>query len=162
VKDEEVQHKILSEDGNVDEKVLNENANDVIDQILQELLQEENINEVSNEDDINVSNEAQIQVQDFVVWPSNDPNPVTIRANDFQSLTRGQCLTDTVVDFYLKYQEKKQHCIKGLHFFNSFFFRKLVIIYKQDPTNGFEKIARWLKDTNIFKCDYIFLPILLR
>lgn len=47
VKDGEVHHKCFSEDGNVDEKVLNENANHVINQILQESVQEENINDVS-------------------------------------------------------------------------------------------------------------------
>ena len=161
--DEEVQQTTSSEDGNIDEKVLHENVDDVINHILQKLLEEENTNEVlCDEDSINESNEAQTKVQDSIVWPLDDPNPVTIRAMDFQSLSEGQCLTNTVVDFYLKYQEKKQQYVKGLHFFNSFFFKKLVIIYKQATTNGFEKIARWLKDTNIFNCDYIFLPILLR
>lgn len=101
-------------------------------------------------------------VQDSLVWPRDDLNPVTIRTTDFESLTKGQCLTDTMVDFYLKYQERKHHYIKGLYFFNSFFFRKLVITFKEDVANGFKKIALWFKDINIFKCDYIFLPILLR
>ncbi|KAG0571955.1 hypothetical protein KC19_VG056100 [Ceratodon purpureus] len=49
----------------------------------------------------------------------------------------------------------------GLYFFSSFFFRKLMLILKEDVKNGFKKITRWFKGINIFKCDYIFLPILL-
>jgi len=44
VKDEEVQQTISSEDDNIDEKVLYENADNVMNEILQELLQKENIN----------------------------------------------------------------------------------------------------------------------
>ena len=64
--------------------------------------------------------------------------------------------------FFLKYLERKHQYIKGLYFFNSFFFRKLVITLKEDSANGFKRIAQWFKDMNIFQCDYIFLPILLR
>ena len=64
--------------------MLHENVDDVINHILQKLLKEENTNEVlCDEDSINESNEAQTKVQDSIVWPLGDPNPVTIRTMDF-------------------------------------------------------------------------------
>jgi len=131
--------------------------------ILQEVLKEEDINHVfSEEDPIVVSNEASKTTQE-VVWPLDDPNLVAIRAIDFHSLNEGQWLTDTIVDFYLKYYKRKYEWLKGFHFFNNFFFIKLVLVHQEDGVHGFEKIRRWIKSIkNIFKCDYIFLSILLR
>lgn len=138
--------------------------NEELQEDLDEDVLHQNIDDdTSKEYSIDMPNEAQTVVQDSLVWPCDDSNPVTLRANDFESLSKGQCLTDTTVDFYLKYQERKHQYMKpGLYFFSSFFFRKLVIILKEDVKNGFKKITRWFKGINIFKCDYIFLPILLR
>ena len=47
-------------------------------------------------------NEVQGVVQDSLVWPCDELNRVTIRTTGFKSLTKGQCLIDTMVDFYLK------------------------------------------------------------
>ena len=143
----------------LDEEMLHENVEEMINLIIQEVFHKD---DTFDEDPIDMPNEAQRVVQDSLVWPRDDLNPVTNRTTDFESLTKGQCQTDTMVDLYLKYQERKHHYIKGLYFFNSFFFRKLVITFKEDVANGFKKIALWFKDINIFKCDYIFLPILLR
>jgi Ulp1 family protease len=145
---------------------IKEALEDIQRMIVEEVLQEQDTSEVLYEEDlIDVPNEAYKTVQDIqeVVWPLKDSNPVVIRVVDFHSLNEGQCLTDTIVDFYLKYQERKYESMKPrLHFFSSFFFRKLVLIHQENATNGFKKIEGWMKDVNIFKCDYIFLPILLR
>jgi len=107
------------------------------------------------EDSINVSNEAQIEIQNSIIQPCDGLEIVTIRSIDFQLVMKGQCLTNTIiVDYYLKYQEKKHHCIKGLHFFNNIFFIKFVITYKHDTTNGFEKIGYWHNYTHTFKWFY--------
>lgn len=129
----------------------------------EEILHENVYDDTFEEYSIDMPNEAQrVVVEDSFVWPCDDSNPVTLRTTDFESLTEGQCLRDTMVDFYLKYLEKKHQHMKGLYFFNSFFFRKLVIILREDAANGFEIIACWFKGINIFHYDYIFLPILLR
>lgn len=163
VKDEKgPEDQAISESNDNIEQVLHKNVDEVINMILEEVLKEEDTNHVfSEEDPIVVSNEASKTAQE-VVWPLNDPNPVVIRAIDFHSLNEGQWLTDTLVDFYFKYQERKYEWLKGFHFFNSFFFRKLVLVHQEDGIHRFEKIGRWIKGINIFNCDYIFLPILLR
>jgi hypothetical protein len=62
-----------------------------------------------------VPKEAQKAVQE-IVWPSYDLNPVIIKALDFESLQEGQSLSDTVIDFYLKYLDIRHKWIKGFHF----------------------------------------------
>jgi Ulp1 family protease len=122
----------------------------------------QDVDVVLHEEVLNVKmpKEAQKAVQE-IVWPSDDPNPVTIKASNFESLQEGQPLSDTIIDFYLKYLDRRHKWTKGFHFFNSFFFRKLDDVY-QDTTNGYKKIERWTRNINIFIQDYVFLPILLR
>jgi len=140
--------------------------------VLEEVQEEDNNCLLSEEKLIDLSNASFDIVEEVeqpssegvqeVVWPLDDPNLLVIKSIDFHCLDEGQCLTDTIVDFYLKYQERKYKWLKGFHFFNSFFFRKLVLVQQEAAPNGFSKIARWIRNVNIFNYDYIFLPILLR
>ena len=154
-------------------QLLLKSSDEVMDTVIEEVLQEEDNNCVLPEEElIDLSNEAFETIEENiqplcegdqeVVWPLDDLDPVVIRSIDFHCLDQGQCLTDTIVDFCFKYQERKYKWLKGFHFFNSFFFRKLIFFHEEVASNGFTKIARWIKDVNIFNCDYIFLPILLR
>jgi len=116
----------------LDEMILDQNVDKVINHIIQEVLHEDDTfekysihkddtfeeysihkDDMFDEYPIGMPNEAQRVVEDSVVWLCDAPIPVTImtipRTIDFESpsksLTKGQCLTNTMVDFYLKYQE---------------------------------------------------------
>jgi len=97
------------------------NVDKVINHIIKEVLYKYDSFE---ENPIDMPNEGHSVVQDLLIWPCDNSNPVTIRTTNFESLSKGQCLICTMVDFYLKYQKRKYQYIKGLYFFNSFFFRK--------------------------------------
>ena len=76
---------------------------DLDEEMLHQNIDDDKFEEYS----IDMPNKAQTMVQDSFVWPCDYSNPITLRTTNFESLTKGQCLTDTMVDFYLKYQEKK-------------------------------------------------------
>lgn len=74
------------------------------------------------------------------------------------------CLYDDFLDCrYLinKIQPKEKH---RFHFFNSFFFRKLVDLDK-DPLSSAEgraaflRVRKWTRKVNIFEKDYLFIPV---
>ena len=67
-----------------------------------------------------VPKEAQKAVQE-IVWPLDDLNLVIIKALDFESLQERQPLSDTVIDFYLKYLDIRHKWIEGFQFFLQFF-----------------------------------------
>ncbi|KAK6156725.1 hypothetical protein DH2020_010973 [Rehmannia glutinosa] len=63
-----------------------------------------------------------------IVYPDGDPDAVFISRRDIELLQPRTFINDTIIDFYIKYlvnktKPEKQHMF---HFFNTFFFRKLV------------------------------------
>ena len=121
---------------------MHKNVDEVINIILEEVLKEEDIDHVFSIRDPIV--EASKTTEE-VVWPLDDLNPVVIRIVNFHSLNESQWLTNIIMDFYFKYHERKYEWLKGFHFFNNFFFRKLVLVHQDDEVHGFEKIGRWIK-----------------
>eukprot|EP00249_Psilotum_nudum_P023137 c28758_g1_i1 orf=332-2254(+) len=101
-----------------------------------------------------------------IVYPKEDPDAVTITQSDFQLLNPMEFLSDTIIDFYIKYLQStlvEEHK-RQLYFFNSFFFRKLT---EYNPVPGLERhktafdgVKRWTAKINIFEKDYLFLPIM--
>lgn len=53
---------------------------------------------------------------------------------------------------------------RTIHFFNSFFFRKLADIERSqfDASEGrasFLRVRKWTRKVNLFEKDYIFIPV---
>ncbi|KAJ9174962.1 hypothetical protein P3X46_013554 [Hevea brasiliensis] len=101
-----------------------------------------------------------------VIYPKGDPDAVSISKRDVELLRPGTFINDTIIDFYIKFLKNKilpkdQH---RFHFFNSFFFRKLADLDK-DPRNAcegraaFQRVRKWTRKVNLFKKDYIFIPV---
>ncbi|KAK1406711.1 hypothetical protein QVD17_38319 [Tagetes erecta] len=101
-----------------------------------------------------------------VIYPKGDVDAVSINKRDVDLLLPDTFVNDTVIDFYIKYLKNK---IKPeekhrFHFFNSFFFRKLV-----DPEKGplnasegkaaFQRVRKWTRKVNLFEKDYVFIPV---
>ncbi|KAK0577772.1 hypothetical protein LWI29_038369 [Acer saccharum] len=83
-----------------------------------------------------------------VIYPKGDSDAVSISKRDVDLLQPETFINDTIIDFYIKYLKnqippEERHRI---HFFNSFFFRKLADLDK-DPK------------VDIFGKDYIFIPV---
>eukprot|EP00850_Spirogloea_muscicola_P002154 SM000008S22243 [mRNA] locus=s8:607891:613126:+ [translate_table: standard] len=99
-----------------------------------------------------------------VAFPAGDPDAVELSVEDLQRLGPCEFLNDTVIDFYIKYLQQpermKLELRKRLHFFNSFFFKKLtktVAVERQSP--GKANISKWTKGVDLFSKDYLFVPI---
>ncbi|KAK6940247.1 Ulp1 protease family, C-terminal catalytic domain [Dillenia turbinata] len=101
-----------------------------------------------------------------VIYPKGDPDAVSISKRDVDLLHPETFINDTIIDFYIKYLKDKippeqKH---RFHFFNSFFFRKLVD-FDKDPSSAsegraaFQRVRKWTRKVNLFEKDYIFIPV---
>ncbi|XP_042059680.1 probable ubiquitin-like-specific protease 2A [Salvia splendens] len=94
-----------------------------------------------------------------VVYPDGDPDAVIISRRDIELLQPRTFINDTIIDFYFRYLQTK---IKAeeyrFHFFNTFFFQKLVA-GGRGGRNAFLSVRKWTKNVNLFEKDYIFIPI---
>ncbi|KAL5124963.1 putative ubiquitin-like-specific protease 2B [Glycine soja] len=101
-----------------------------------------------------------------VDYPKGDLNSVCITKSDFDLLKPDTFINDTIIDFYIQYlkskiQKEESH---RYHFFNSFFFRKLVDMDRNpssasDGKAAFQRVRRWTRKVNLFEKDYIFIPV---
>ena len=62
---------------------------------------------------------------------------------------------------YLQQSKVPPTSLESLHFFNSFFFSKLA---EADTSlaggrAAFERVKKWTRKVNVFKKDYIFIPV---
>ncbi|KAK7282889.1 hypothetical protein RIF29_11993 [Crotalaria pallida] len=123
----------------------------------------------TDEDD---SNESRCYFPNFnepfdeVVYPKGDPDAVSLSKRDVDLLQPDTFINDTIIDFYIQYlksqieeDEKPRY-----HFFNSFFFRKLADMDKNpssasDGKAAFLRVRKWTRKVNLFKKDYIFIPV---
>ncbi|URE25654.1 Ulp1 protease family, C-terminal catalytic domain [Musa troglodytarum] len=99
-----------------------------------------------------------------VIYPKGDPNAVSISKRDIEFLQPETFINDTIIDFYIKYLENKiqPNQKHKFHFFNSFFYRKLVGKDQGGVSEGreaFLRVRRWTQKVNIFDKEYIFIPI---
>ncbi|XP_059636599.1 probable ubiquitin-like-specific protease 2B [Cornus florida] len=101
-----------------------------------------------------------------VIYPKGDADAVSISKRDVDLLQPDTFVNDTIIDFYIKYLKNniKPEERQRFHFFNSFFFRKLIDLDK-DPSSAFEsraafqRVRKWTRKVNLFEKDYIFIPV---
>ncbi|KAL7245537.1 hypothetical protein ACSBR2_000799 [Camellia fascicularis] len=101
-----------------------------------------------------------------VVYPKGDADAVSISKRDVDLLQPDTFVNDTIIDFYIKYlkNEMQPEERQRFHFFNSFFFRKLIDLDK-DPSSAFEgraafqRVRKWTRKVNLFEKDYVFIPV---
>lgn len=102
-----------------------------------------------------------------IYYPSReDPESLEIFRSELKCLEPGECLTSTIMNFYIRFLQEKcssadssQH---NFYFFNTYFYSKLqeaVAYQKSDKEAFFMKFRRWWKGVNIFQKAYVFLPI---
>ncbi|KAG0245484.1 SUMO1 sentrin specific peptidase 1 [Actinomortierella wolfii] len=80
---------------------------------------------------------------------------VTITKNDIRTLRPGEWLNDEVINFYgnlIMARSNASNTLPKVHVFSTFFYKTL-------SENGYDKVRRWTKKTNIFEKDYILIPI---
>ncbi|XP_052189252.1 probable ubiquitin-like-specific protease 2B isoform X2 [Diospyros lotus] len=101
-----------------------------------------------------------------VIYPKGDCDAVSISKSDVDLLLPDTFVNDTIIDFYIKYltNELRLEERQRFHFFNSFFFRKLIDLDK-DPSSAFNsgaaflRVRKWTRKVNLFEKDYIFIPV---
>ncbi|XP_062203931.1 uncharacterized protein LOC133906150 isoform X2 [Phragmites australis] len=109
-----------------------------------------------------------LSAEDFedVIYPNGDPDAVSISKRDVELLLPETFVNDTIIDFYVKYlsmriepTEKRRY-----HFFNSFFFRKLADLDKDqgrapEGRAAFLRVRKWTRKINVFEKDFLFIPV---
>lgn len=80
-----------------------------------------------------------------------------IGKEELDALRPGEFLSDTVMDFYIKYIQRPE-VLHGqdrsrFYFFNTFFYKKLT------RSGDSSKLRKWTKSINILEKDYVFIPI---
>ncbi|KAJ0237662.1 ubiquitin-like-specific protease 2B [Hirschfeldia incana] len=129
------------------------------------------------DDDVDVSGENLHQQQkryfprfdepfEEVIYPKGDPDAVSICKRDVELLQPETFVNDTIIDFYINYLKNQIQAEERqrLHFFNSFFFRKLADLDK-DPSSiadgkaAFLRVRKWTRKVDMFGKDYIFVPV---
>ncbi|KAF5786732.1 putative Ulp1 peptidase [Helianthus annuus] len=96
-----------------------------------------------------------------------DGDSIAISKRDFQLLQPEKFINDTIVDFYIEYLKQIKPADARVHFFNSFFFRKLADFDENqsrsiDFKEAFQRVRKWTKKVDIFQKDYIFIPVNFR
>ncbi|KAL4352969.1 hypothetical protein GQ457_06G003230 [Hibiscus cannabinus] len=101
-----------------------------------------------------------------VIYPNGDPDAISISKRDVELLSPETFINDTIIDFYIIYLKnkippKEQH---RFHFFNSFFFCKLADLDKGlsddcQARSAFQRVHKWTRKVDIFRKDYIFIPV---
>ncbi|KAL7119308.1 hypothetical protein ACP275_02G055300 [Erythranthe tilingii] len=101
-----------------------------------------------------------------IIYPDGDPDAVFLSKRDIELLQPRTFINDTIIDFYIKYLVTKikpgeQH---RFHFFNTFFFQKLVNVNRDlyrdcEGRDAFGCVRKWTRNVNIFEKEYIFIPV---
>lgn len=101
-----------------------------------------------------------------ITYLDGDCGSISISKSDFQLLQPEKFINDTIVDFYIEYLKKIKPADARIHFFNSFFSRKLADFENQsepfDAKAAFQRVRKWTMKVNIFQMDYIFIPVNFR
>jgi len=101
-----------------------------------------------------------------IIYPQGDPDAVSISKRDVELLLPETFVNDTIIDFYIKYLttriESTEKC--RFHFFNSFFFRKLADLDKDqgrapEGRAAFLRVRKWTRKINVFEKDFLFIPV---
>lgn len=107
-------------------------------------------------------------IDDFedVIYPKGDPDAVSISSRDVDLLLPETFVNDTIIDFYIKYLSTRMKTTEKckFHFFNSFFFRKLADLDKDqgrapEGRSAFLRVRKWTRKINIFAKDFLFIPV---
>ncbi|KAK6136242.1 hypothetical protein DH2020_030005 [Rehmannia glutinosa] len=94
-----------------------------------------------------------------IVYPDGDPDAVFISRRDIELLQPRTFINDTIIDFYIKYlvnktKPEKQHMF---HFFNTFFFRKLVDMDRDssktwEGSDAFQRVQKGMDGSSKVPC----------
>jgi sentrin-specific protease 7 len=84
----------------------------------------------------------------------------TVYYDDLWRLDEEEFMNDSLIDFYMIYLFKQSKIPQdNVYFFNTFFFSKLI----KNPSRGeyinYEAVKRWTSKIDLFKYDYIVVPI---
>ncbi|KAH9627189.1 hypothetical protein KSS87_020735 [Heliosperma pusillum] len=100
-----------------------------------------------------------------IFYPSReDPESLEIFRSELKCLEPGECLTSTIMNFYIRHLQQlcstSDRSKQKFYFFNTYFYSKLQeAMTHQNEETFFIKFRRWWKGVNIFEKTYIFLPI---
>ncbi|XP_051226312.1 uncharacterized protein [Lolium perenne] len=99
-------------------------------------------------------------------YPKGDREAVSISSRDVELLLPEIFVNDTIIDFYIKHLSTRIEPTERsrYHFFNSFFFRKLADLDKDQEKapkgrEAFLCVRKWTRKIDIFAKDFLFIPV---
>ena len=109
-------------------------------------------------------------LRDPFVYPKiGDPYAVMVYPEDLTRLRGLEYLNDTLIDFYLQYLRNEAFPSRAqkVHIFSSFFYKKLAQRRSQEQREKgapygqtiYKRVSKWTQNVDIFKKDFLFVPI---
>ncbi|KAG0579695.1 hypothetical protein KC19_4G117400 [Ceratodon purpureus] len=100
------------------------------------------------------------------IFPGDGGDAMTIFTNnDMESLQSGGFLSESVIDFYIRFLQKELRSAdkNRLHFFDSRFFSVIkegdACAEAEQCKASFERVQKWTWEVNIFEKEYVFIPV---
>ena len=99
-----------------------------------------------------------------LVYPKTGKKRVTVEFDDLIRLDEGECLNDSLVEFYLRtlsieLETKSPQIASRVYWFNTYFFDSLTKKAKGRNGVDFDAVRRWTRSIDLFSYDYVVVPI---
>ena len=96
-----------------------------------------------------------------LTYPQQGKRKTNVEFDDLPKLDEGQCLNDSIIDFYLRYlveqlQEKSPQMANRVYFFNTYFHTSLK---GSGSKINYNNVKKWTRNIDLFCYDYVVVPI---
>ena len=97
-----------------------------------------------------------------LLFPFHGPKRTNVDHEDLKRLQKKEFLNDNIINFYLRYleedlKERDPELANEFHFFNTFFYERLSM--KGDKKQNMDGVLKWTAKTDLFKKNYVIVPI---
>ena len=96
-----------------------------------------------------------------LTFPKEGKRRATVEFSDLPKLDEGQCLNDSLIEFYLRYliqnlETESPESAKNVYFFNTYFYSSLK---GSSSKINYNSVKKWTRNVDLFTYDYVVVPI---
>ena len=96
-----------------------------------------------------------------LTFPKEGKRRATVEFSDLPKLDEGQCLNDSLIEFYIRYlilnlEVASPEVAKNVYFFNTYFFTTLK---GSSGKINYDGVKKWTRNVDLFTYDYVVVPI---
>ncbi|KAF2754796.1 cysteine proteinase [Pseudovirgaria hyperparasitica] len=97
-------------------------------------------------------------------FPPTGRPQASVRFDDLPKLDEGECLNDSLIEFYMTYcheeaKREKRVLPDSVYIFNSFFYTSLTQTRNSKDKINYDAVARWTRKVDLFTYEYVVIPI---